>query len=123
MEVKSTDWKLAVQPATSADCAIGALQGKEGGKKGECLHVSSGVGDYSLGLKDLHLPDMCVPPILVIREDADLKHKGLHRSRCDVFIVLEDIICSHLRSIFICDIYIHPFLWLFKIQYCDLLFL
>ena len=32
------------------------------------------------GFKDFHLSDVCVPSILVVGEDADLKEKGFHWS-------------------------------------------
>ena len=77
-------------------------------------------GGHLLWFKDLNLSDMGVSPILVVGENADLKEECLHWSEHEIETPDSTLELS-LLSIFICDVYVHPFFWFIKIQSCDLL--
>lgn len=78
IDVNSTDSKLAVFPLAIPEPV--RVLWREGKHVGEAEHMRGWWGHLP-GFKDLHLPDMCVPTILVIRQDADLKEKGFHWSK------------------------------------------
>ena len=83
--MNSTDSKLAVFPVAIPEPVRVLWREGEKGHSIACdcwggrAHTRGWWGHLP-GFKDLHLPDVCVPTILVVRQDADLKEKGFHWS-------------------------------------------
>ena len=76
-------------------------------KKISCQE-SNGVGQALPGFKDLHLAYVCVPSVLVIGEDADLKEKGLDRSaETKLHYGPIDLTSPHVPSFFVISMSTH----------------
>ena len=61
------------------------------------------------GFKDFHLPDMCVPSILVIGQDADLKEECLHwpEQHETLHLCVTDFANPHVPSFFVISMSTH----------------
>lgn len=88
------------------------------GEKGQglaCDNVrwsSTRVVGHLPGFKDLHLPNVCVPSVLVVRQDADLKMKGFHWSEQmgNIFSITSAELLtffSHIPSLFVISMSTH----------------
>lgn len=66
-------------------------------------------GGHLPGFKDLHLPNVCISSVLVVRQDADLKEKGFHWSVSDQteLSVIFVLLFPYVPSLFVISMSTH----------------